>query len=78
MLSDCWKAEERGSATAVYSLAPFLGPAIGPIGMYDLDPTTVSMLTGLKAGGYLTQYMDWRWIFWVVSMADALVQVNGP
>lgn len=32
MLSDCWKAEERGSAVAVYSLAPFLGPAIGPIG----------------------------------------------
>lgn len=27
------------------------------------------------AGGYLTQYMNWRWTFWVVSMADALVQV---
>ncbi|KAL6849034.1 hypothetical protein ACO1O0_008564 [Amphichorda felina] len=58
VLSDCWRADERGSATAVYSLAPFLGPAIGPI-----------------AGGYLTQYMDWRWIFWVVSIADAVVQV---
>jgi MFS family permease len=32
VLSDCWKAEERGRATAVYSLAPFLGPAIGPVG----------------------------------------------
>ncbi|KAF4455990.1 multidrug resistant [Fusarium albosuccineum] len=58
VLSDCWRAEERGTATAVYSLAPFLGPAVGPI-----------------AGGYLTQYMNWRWIFWVVSMADAVVQV---
>ncbi|KAH6987234.1 major facilitator superfamily domain-containing protein [Ilyonectria destructans] len=58
VLSDCWRAEERGTATAIYSLAPFLGPAVGPI-----------------AGGYLTQYMNWRWIFWIVSAADALVQV---
>lgn len=33
VLSDCWRAEERGTAHAIYSLAPFLGPAIGPIGM---------------------------------------------
>ncbi|KAI9167941.1 Efflux pump vrtL [Paramyrothecium foliicola] len=58
VLSDCWRKEERGTATAIYSLAPFLGPAIGPI-----------------AGGYLTQYMNWRWVFWVVSMADAGVQI---
>ena len=32
MLSDCWRKEERGRATAIYSLAPFLGPAVGPIG----------------------------------------------
>ena len=32
MLSDCWRKEERGTATAIYSLAPFLGPAVGPIG----------------------------------------------
>ncbi|KAI6760398.1 hypothetical protein HG530_009258 [Fusarium avenaceum] len=58
VLSDCWRKEERGTATAIYSLAPFLGPAIGPI-----------------AAGYLTQYMNWRWIFWTVSIADAVVQV---
>ncbi|KAI6783460.1 uncharacterized protein J7T54_005489 [Emericellopsis cladophorae] len=58
VLSDCWKAEERGRATAVYSLAPFLGPAIGPV-----------------AAGYLVQHASWRWIFWTVSIADALVQV---
>ncbi|KAH7121926.1 major facilitator superfamily domain-containing protein [Dactylonectria estremocensis] len=58
VLSDCWRAEERGTATAIYSLAPFLGPAVGPI-----------------AGGYLTQYMNWRWIFWIVSALDAVVQV---
>jgi MFS family permease len=32
VLSDCWSPEERGSAHALYSLAPFLGPAVGPIG----------------------------------------------
>ncbi|KAH6887616.1 major facilitator superfamily domain-containing protein [Thelonectria olida] len=58
VLSDCWRKEERGTATAIYSLAPFLGPAVGPI-----------------AGGYLTQYLNWRWVFWVVSIADAVVQI---
>ncbi|KAI7771134.1 hypothetical protein LZL87_013205 [Fusarium oxysporum] len=58
VLSDCWQKEERGTATAIYSLAPFLGPAVGPI-----------------AAGYLTQHLNWRWIFWVVSIADAAVQI---
>ncbi|KAK2808675.1 hypothetical protein FQN50_004540 [Emmonsiellopsis sp. PD_5] len=31
VLSDCWKAEERGKSIAIYSLAPFIGPAVGPI-----------------------------------------------
>ncbi|KAL8659458.1 MAG: hypothetical protein Q9226_000417 [Calogaya cf. arnoldii] len=31
VLSDCWKAEHRGRAISLYSLAPLLGPAIGPI-----------------------------------------------
>lgn len=74
VLSDCWRAEERGSATAVYSLAPFLGPAIGPIGKRRTLILERYRLTQV-AGGYLTQYMDWKWIFWVVSIADALVQV---
>ncbi|EGC44541.1 polyamine transporter 1 [Histoplasma capsulatum var. duboisii H88] len=32
VISDCWRAEERGKSIAIYSLAPFIGPAIGPIG----------------------------------------------
>ncbi|EJC99411.1 MFS polyamine transporter [Fomitiporia mediterranea MF3/22] len=31
VLGDCWRAEERGQAIALYSLAPLLGPVIGPI-----------------------------------------------
>ncbi|PYI00706.1 synaptic vesicle transporter [Aspergillus sclerotiicarbonarius CBS 121057] len=30
-LADIWPAEQRGSAVAIYSLAPLFGPAIGPI-----------------------------------------------
>lgn len=36
VLSDCWRAEERGMASAIYGLAPFLGPAVGPIGPCSL------------------------------------------
>ncbi|OAX84057.1 hypothetical protein ACJ72_01561 [Emergomyces africanus] len=31
VLSDCWRPEQRGKSVAIYSLAPLLGPAIGPI-----------------------------------------------
>ncbi|TFK37877.1 MFS polyamine transporter [Crucibulum laeve] len=31
VLGDIWKAEERGQAIAIYSLAPLLGPVIGPV-----------------------------------------------
>ncbi|KAL8832741.1 MAG: hypothetical protein Q9191_000078 [Dirinaria sp. TL-2023a] len=60
VLSDCWKPEERGRAISIYSLAPLLGPAIGPI-----------------AGGFITQNTTWRWAFYSVSIADALIQLLG-
>ncbi|KAF7760102.1 hypothetical protein Agabi119p4_10778 [Agaricus bisporus var. burnettii] len=31
VLSDVWRVEQRGRASAIYSLAPLLGPVIGPI-----------------------------------------------
>ncbi|EMD41905.1 hypothetical protein CERSUDRAFT_79517 [Gelatoporia subvermispora B] len=31
VLADLWAPEERGQAIAIYSLAPLLGPAIGPV-----------------------------------------------
>lgn len=30
-LGDCWRTNKRGLAVSIYSLASFLGPAIGPI-----------------------------------------------
>jgi MFS family permease len=26
-------------------------------------------------GGFTTQYSSWRWIFWIVSIADVVVQI---
>ena len=41
LLSDCWRAEERGKAVSIYSLAPLLGPAVGPIaGGFIVEKTT--------------------------------------
>ncbi|KAJ7643651.1 MFS general substrate transporter [Roridomyces roridus] len=31
VLGDIWSAEERGQAVAIYTLAPLLGPVVGPI-----------------------------------------------
>ena len=31
VLGDCWHPEERGKAVGIYSLAPLLGPALGPL-----------------------------------------------
>ena len=31
VLSDCYAPEERGAATALYNLAPLLGPSLGPL-----------------------------------------------
>ncbi|KAG2157948.1 MFS polyamine transporter [Suillus bovinus] len=30
-LGDCWHPDERGKAVAIYSLAPLMGPVVGPI-----------------------------------------------
>lgn len=41
VLSDLWTAEERGMAVALYTLAPILGPAAGPlIGAWIAERTT--------------------------------------
>ncbi|KAK5061211.1 hypothetical protein LTR84_007753 [Exophiala bonariae] len=41
VLSDVWHAEERGKSISIYSLAPLLGPAVGPIaGGFIAENTT--------------------------------------
>lgn len=60
ILSDLFTAEERGRAMSIYSLAPLLGPAIGPI-----------------AGAFISENISWRWIFYVTTIADAMIQCAG-
>ncbi|OJJ43905.1 hypothetical protein ASPZODRAFT_154391 [Penicilliopsis zonata CBS 506.65] len=60
VLGDCFKPEQRGKSVAVYSLAPLLGPAVGPI-----------------VGGFITQNTSWSWVFYSVSIADAVIQIAG-
>ncbi|PVH15458.1 uncharacterized protein CXQ87_003299 [Candidozyma duobushaemuli] len=47
-LADIWDSRERGKAMAVFSAAPFLGPAVGPV-------------FGGLIGDYGS---TWRWIYW--------------
>ncbi|KAK8221576.1 major facilitator superfamily domain-containing protein [Phyllosticta capitalensis] len=60
ILSDMFTPLERGKALAVYSIAPLLGPIVGPV-----------------AGGFLVEYVSWKWCFWIISILDVLVQVCG-
>jgi MFS family permease len=60
ILADCFHPEQRGKAIGIYSLAPLIGPAAGPI-----------------AGGFIAENTTWRWVFWAVTIADAVIQVFG-
>ncbi|KAJ5220535.1 MFS transporter [Penicillium chermesinum] len=41
LVSDCWNADQRGKAVGIYSLAPLLGPVVGPIaGGFIAETTT--------------------------------------
>ncbi|KII83705.1 hypothetical protein PLICRDRAFT_58175 [Plicaturopsis crispa FD-325 SS-3] len=52
LMSDIWDADTRGKALALFSLAPFAGPALGP---------TV-------AGFISVRGVSWRWVFWVLAL----------
>lgn len=52
VLGDIWDNETRGSATAIFTLSPFAGPAIGPIVGGYIE------LSGIK----------WQWLFWILTI----------
>lgn len=51
LISDIWDASTRGKALALFTVAPFAGPALGP---------TVS-------GYLVVAGLSWRWLFWILS-----------
>ncbi|KAL0569549.1 hypothetical protein V5O48_012412 [Marasmius crinis-equi] len=55
VISDVWDARTRGTALAIFTVAPFVGPALGP---------TV-------AGFIFVSGTSWRWLFWVLTMFAA-------
>ncbi|OCH93210.1 MFS general substrate transporter [Obba rivulosa] len=52
LISDIWDAKTRGKAITLFVLAPFIGPALGPlVGGYISDSG-----------------VTWRWLFWVLTI----------
>ncbi|KAK0464945.1 MFS general substrate transporter [Desarmillaria tabescens] len=52
IISDMWNDKDRGKALAIFVIAPFAGPSLGPI------------VSGfISVGG-----ASWRWLFWVLTM----------
>ncbi|OKL57697.1 hypothetical protein UA08_07061 [Talaromyces atroroseus] len=60
VLGDLFPPEQRGKSMAIYTLAPLLGPAVGPI-----------------AGGFISENIPWRWIFYTTSIADGILQLTS-
>ena len=60
LIADIWDADTRGKALALFTLAPFAGPALGP---------TVS-------GFIIVGGASWRWAFWVLTIFAGLCWVQ--
>lgn len=52
LISDIWGPKERGAALAVFAVAPFAGPGIGPI----------------VGGYIYQAGVSWRWVFWILAI----------
>ena len=52
VIADIWDADTRGKALAIFALAPFAGPSLGP---------TVSGFMSVAG-------ISWRWVFWLLTI----------
>ncbi|KAG2120750.1 MFS general substrate transporter [Suillus discolor] len=52
LISDIWDAKQRGTALAVFTVAPFAGPGIGPV----------------VSGYLILAGVSWRWLFWILTI----------
>ncbi|GBE85689.1 MFS general substrate transporter [Sparassis latifolia] len=52
LISDIWDVGTRGKALALFTLAPFAGPTLGPV------------VSGFMA----VAGVSWRWVFWLLTL----------
>lgn len=52
IIADVWDAKRRGIAMSLFSVAPFAGPALGPI----------------VSGAIAVSGVSWRWVYWVCAL----------
>ncbi|KAG8219714.1 major facilitator superfamily domain-containing protein [Butyriboletus roseoflavus] len=60
LISDIWGPKERGAALAVFTVAPFAGPSIGPI----------------VGGYLYQAGVSWRWVFWILATFVSQLRVS--
>ncbi|KAJ7191568.1 MFS general substrate transporter [Mycena pura] len=65
IVGDMWSPTERGIAMSLYSIAPLASSFRNSVG-----PST-----GPLVGGWIAQKSNWHWVFWSVSIADAILQI---
>jgi MFS family permease len=59
LISDVWDAKGRGTALAVFTVAPFAGPGIGPV----------------VAGYLVLGGVSWHWLFWILTIFASLASI---
>lgn len=63
LIADCWRAEERGRAIALFSLAPLLGPVVGPIaGAWIAQKSTWKWVVSNNYFRALYERVDFIWV----------------
>lgn len=80
-VADLMVPEQRGSAMALFSLGPLLGPIIGKSSRPALRALLGKCLTnwfytGPIAGGYVSEGPGWRWVFRILAICVSLDSSN--
>ncbi|KAI6153722.1 major facilitator superfamily domain-containing protein [Pisolithus tinctorius] len=52
LIGDIWDAKRLGIASAIFAVAPFAGPGIGPV----------------VSGYLVQSEVSWRWLFWILTV----------
>jgi hypothetical protein len=76
IIADMFNAADRGSAMGLFAMAPFLGPAIGPI----VSPTpwsTRSTKLNSQAGGFLSEASSWKWVAALLAFFALILTIAG-